>query len=246
MKANFKKKLIILITILTFIFIPSSAFSINMRSSEYRIQFGNINIGAKPQSSSNYDLSVTMGQTAAGEFQSTGYIVKAGFQYIHSIIPFQFSISDTNLNFGSLTANTPKTVQTNLTVSFGGAGEYKVTAEELGPLRTLDETNSIPDTTCDGGTNTCDESTAKPWTSSNAYGFGYNMTGDDIPSDFIDSTYYRPFPNSLASESPAIIMSSTNVGKDRQATITLKVNVSPIQPAGNYQTIIHFTATPSF
>ncbi len=217
-----------------------------MRSDRYRIQFGNINIGATPQSSSNYDLSITLGQTAAGEFQSTGYIVKAGFQYIHSIIPFRFSISNTLLDFGSLTPNNPKTVQTTLTVSFGGAGEYKVTAAEVGPLRTLDETNSIPDTNCDGGTNTCTESSAKPWTSNTAYGFGYNMAGNDIPSDFIDSTYYRPFPDKLAGESPAIVMSSTNVGKNRQATMTLKVNIGPVQPAGNYQTVIHFVATPSY
>jgi len=41
-------------------------------------------------------------------------------------------------------------------------------------------------------------------------------------------------------------MSSTNVGRNRQATVTFKVNISPVQPAGSYQTIINFIATPSF
>lgn len=72
------------------------------------------------------------------------------------------------------------------------------------------------------------------------------MSGNDIPSDFIDSTYFRPFPNRQENESPAIVMSSTNVGRNRQAVVTFKVNVSPIQPAGKYQTIINFVATPSF
>lgn len=244
MKVNFKKFLIFILTFL--FFFTSRAVAVNMRSNLYRIQFGNVNIGAQPQSSTNYDLSITLGQTAAGKFQSDGYVIKAGFQYIHSIIPFRFSISNTILDFGTLTPNNPKTVQTTLTVSFGGAGDYKVTVQEIGPLRTLDETSTIPDTTCDGGVNTCTESSAKPWTSNSAYGFGYNMTGDDIPTDFVDSTYYRPFPDKLANENPAIVMSSQNVGKNRQAVMTLKVNVSPVQPAGNYQTVLHFIATPSY
>jgi len=41
-------------------------------------------------------------------------------------------------------------------------------------------------------------------------------------------------------------MTSINVGKNRQSTVTFKVNVSSIQPAGSYQTVINFVATPSY
>jgi len=231
--------------ILYFIFYIGDAVAINMDSSRYRIQFGNVNIAGGNKTSDNYKLSDTLGQTAAGKFQSDGYIVKAGFQYIHSIIPFRFSISDISIDFGSVIANNPVTQTTSLTVSFGGAGQYQVTAIEEGKLRTLNDANQIPDTGCDGGGNTCTESLAKPWTSSSAYGFGYNMSGQDIPSDFIDSTY-RPFPDRTEAESPAVVMTSPNVGKNRQATVTFKLNVSPIQAAGTYQTVINFVATPSF
>lgn len=219
---------------------------VNMDSSRYRIQFGNINIAGGNKTSDSYKLSDTLGQTAAGQFQSTGYIVKAGSQYIHSIIPFRFSISNININFGILNPNSPVSQTTTLTVYFGGAGQYQVTAIEKGKLRTLNDVNNIPDTICDGGGNTCNETLAKPWTSNSAYGFGYNMNGQDIPSDFIDSTYYRPFPDATIAESPAIVMSSANVAKNRQSTVTFKVNISPIQPAGTYQTVINFVATPSF
>jgi len=217
-----------------------------MESPLFKIQYGEIGIAGGNKSSTNYNLSDTVGQTAAGQFSSNGYIVKAGFQYIHSIIPFRFSISNTNINFGNLLPNSPQTASTTLTVSFGAAGQYQVTAIEEGKLRTLDDVNQIPDTQCDGGSNTCNESLAKPWTSNSAYGFGYNIDGNDIPNDFINNTYFRPFPNRTENENPAIVMSSTNVGKNRQATMTLKVNISPIQPAGRYQTIINFVATPSF
>jgi len=220
--------------------------AINMESPLFKIQYAEIGIAGGNKSSTNYHLSDTVGQTAAGQFNSTGYIVKAGFQYLHSIIPFRFSISNTNINFGTLIPNSPQTATTTLTVSFGAAGQYQVTAIEEGRLRTLDETNEIADTNCDGGANTCNESLAKLWTSNTAYGFGYNMSGQDIPSDFINENYFRPFPNRKENETPAIVMSSSNVGKNRQAVMTFKVNISPIQPAGKYQTIINFVATPSF
>ena len=246
---RFKLKVIVFLLIFNFsllIFNLSDVVAINMDSSRYRIQFGNVNITSGNKSSTNYKLSDTVGQTAAGEFQSNGYIIKAGFQYIHSIIPFRFSISNTKINFGTVFPNTPLTQTITLTVSFGGAGSYQVTAIEEGPMRTFEGGSSIPDTSCDGGGNTCTEYLAKPWTSNSAYGFGYNMSGQDIPSDFVDSTYYRPFPDRTQNESPAVVMSSPNVGKNRQSTVTFKLNVSPIQPAGNYQTVINFVATPSF
>ena len=220
--------------------------SINMESPLYKIQMGTIDITGGKKSSDNYNLSDSVGQTAAGEFQSAGYIVKAGFQYLHSITPFTFSISETRINFGTLIPSTPQTATTNLTVSFGGNGGYQVTVIEEGPMRTLNNLSTIPDTSCDGGSNTCNETLAKPWTNNSAYGFGYNMSGDDIPSDFVNNTYYRPFPDRWQNENPAVVMSSTNVGRNRQSTVTFKINISPMQPAGNYQTIINFVATPSF
>jgi hypothetical protein len=243
-----KKNILLVVVFVFFIIFPLFFFvnAVNMESPLYRIQFGTLDISGGKKSSSNYQLSDSIGQTAAGQFQSNGYVIKAGFQYLYSIIPFNFSISQTKIDFGTLIPNSPQTGQTVLTVSFGAAGSYQVTAIEEGPLRTLNQLASIPDTTCDGGGNTCNESLAKPWTQTSAYGFGYNMSGNDIPSDFINSTYFRPFPDLTNNENPTVVMSSTNVGRNRQATVTFKVNISPIQPAGYYQTVINFIATPSF
>ena len=72
------------------------------------------------------------------------------------------------------------------------------------------------------------------------------MSGDDIATDFTNSTYFRQFADRSNAESAASIMSSVNVGRERTATITYKVNVSDIQPAGTYQNIITFTAIPSY
>ncbi|NTU72849.1 hypothetical protein HGB07_01595 [Candidatus Roizmanbacteria bacterium] len=226
-----------------FIILTPCVQATDMDSNIYHIQYGNVNIGARSESSSNYKISTTMGQTAAQSFNSNGYYVKAGFQYWHNIIPFRFSVSNTNLNFGVLTPGTPATINTTLTVSFGAAGNYQVTAIEEGKLRTM-AGYYIPDTNCDGGT--CTTSSAAIWNSNSTYGFGYTMTGQDIPTDFIDSTYFRPLPDRSASANPAVVMYSTNVGRSRQATMMVKTNVSATQAAGSYQTVINFAAIPTY
>ncbi len=218
-----------------------------LRSTQFRIKTGNVNFGSGTPSSTSYSLGTTLGQIAAQEFSSSGYVVKAGFQYIHSIIPFGLSISDTSITLGTLAPDTPATATTDVSVSFGGAGQYLVTAEEIGPM-TSQGSDTISDTACNGGAQTCTESSADVWTSSTAYGFGYSMSGDGAPADFIDATYFRPFANSLATESPEVVMSSNNVtasGEDT-ATMTFKALISSTQPAGTYTTVIRFVATPSY
>lgn len=212
-------------------------------SDNYRIIWPNLNMGAGVPSSTDYNLGVTTGQTAPGLYSSTGYKVKAGFQYIHSVIPFSFSISDISIDFGTLTPGVPNTQTNTLTVSCGSAGGYSITTQENKPL-TSTAASTIADTTCDAGA--CSETTAGVWTSSSTYGFGFDMSGDDVPSDFVDSTYYRQFADISAAESAQTVMSGSNIGTGREGTVTYKINVSATQAAGTYRNIITFIATPSF
>ncbi|MBL7036768.1 hypothetical protein ISR94_02910 [Candidatus Microgenomates bacterium] len=215
-----------------------------INSDNFTIQFPNFNSGAGIPSSSNYLLDSTLGQGAPGLFSSAGYRVKSGFQYIHSIIPFSFSVSDIQIAFGTLTPDTPSTDTSTLTVSAGGASGYSVTAAENNPLKTFTGGNTIADTTCDGAD--CDESTATVWSSASIYGFGYNMSGDDVPAGFTDGTYYKQFSDLSLAETPETVMSSVNVGSARSSTIKYKVNVSDVQPGGTYQNIITFVAVPGY
>lgn len=241
------KKIILTLIILTipYSLATSNSLAVPMDSSRFKIESANISITGGNKSSDSYKLSDTVGQLAAGQFSSNGYVVKAGFQYLYSIIPFRFSISNTNINFGTLAPNSPATGTTNLTVHFDDIGNYQVTAVEDGPLKTQSG-NVIPDTFCNGGGYTCSELVSKVWNSTSSYGFGYNITGDDVSDDFIDDSYFRPFPDQTAAEVPVTIMANNNVRKNRQSTVTFKTNISSVQPAGSYQTIISFVATPSY
>ena len=131
-----RKFIIFIIFIIVIMIITRGVSAVPMDSSRFKIESANVEIAGGNKSSTSYKLADTVGQLAAGQYSSTGYVVKAGFQYLHSIIPFRFSISDINIAFGTLVPSTPSTATTNLTVYFGGAGQYQVTAIEEGPLKT--------------------------------------------------------------------------------------------------------------
>ncbi len=213
-----------------------------IESSNYIIVFPNFNSGAGIPASDNYTLDTSLGQTAPGLFSSTGYRVKSGFQYIHSIIPFSFAISDLSISFGQLVADTFSTDTNTLTVSSGGADAYQVKALEDHPLQSSGS-NQIPDTNCDIS---CSQTTAGLWTLTTSYGFGFNLSGNDIAADFSTANHFRQFADESSAEAAQTIMSSVNVGRNRQATVTYKVNVSDLQAGGIYNNIVRFIAIPGF
>ncbi len=221
------------------------SFAVDMTSPQYRIQFGNINIGSQNLSSQNYNLNTTIGQVGANQFQSAGYVAKLGFQYLRDTLPFQITVSKTNINLGNLIPNTPSTDTTSLRVTFESALGYQITASQEKPLKTLTGEN-ILNTLCNGSDHMCSQTTAKIWNSNSAYGFGYNMSGQGVPSDFIDDTYYRPFADESAGNSPVSIMLFQGKGSQHQGVMTFKVNVSPTQTVGSYQTTINLVATPLY
>ncbi|MEK7160306.1 MAG: hypothetical protein AAB702_02395 [Patescibacteria group bacterium] len=230
----------------TFYFLLSTSASRaqTMTNAYYILQMGNLNSIAGKPTGPTYKVSYTVGQTGANLFSGPNYKVRAGFQYIYSIIPFRFSISSTLVDFGIIEPGTPVTRANTLTVSNGSANGYQVTVSQNHNLRVDASGNEIPPTVCDAGS--CTPTTAAAWTSSLAYGFGYrcdNVTGTDCNSQFSGSTFFRPF---IASPSAVAVMSSANVGRSRKSDITYKVNISNIQAAGLYTNIINYIATPTF
>lgn len=227
----------------------SEATAQTMSNTNYRLQMGNLNMTAgKPTGPSN-KLNLTVGQTAPGLYSKTGvnYKVRAGFQYIKSIIAFAFSISETNINFGTLSPTTPVTRTNNLTISNGSANGYQITAFENHQLNVPSTGSIIPDTTCDDGT--CTQSTSALWNNTLTYGFGYrcdNVTGTDCASGFTTANYYKQFADNSVSETPQAVVSGTNVGTNKQVQITYKVNISSSQPPGTYTNVITYIATPTF
>lgn len=234
-----------LLSLILFFSASSLVLADTLSSPAFEIDMSTINITGGSKSSSSYKLTDTVGQTIQGQFDSAGYVLKAGFQYIYTLIPFTFTISNLDLNFGSLVSGTPSLLTNILTVTTGSAYGYTVKTIEDHPLRLSNGVTTIPDTSCDLAS-PCIQTDATVWADNTRYGFGYNIQGTDVDvADFVDNTYYRPFPVQTLDQ-PATIMSRSGVATDSAATVTYKVNISGAQAAGTYQNNIQFIATPSF
>jgi hypothetical protein len=234
----------LLLIAFSFIFNTGLAFGETMRNTWYVLRMGNFNMAAGKPTGAGGKVSFTMGQIGAGLYSGVNYKIRSGFQYIYTLRPFSFTISQTTIDFGTITAANPVTRTNLLTVNNQSAGGYIVTSSENHPLLVPATGSTIPNTTCDSGL--CSSTNATAWTSSLTYGFGYrcdNISGTDCVTDFATSTFYKPFS---ASPSATTVMSGVNAGQNKQVQITYKVNVSNTQPAGTYSNLINYIATPTF
>lgn len=231
---------------------PTISLAQTFTSPTYNIEFGNFNMTSGKKKSASFTLTDTVGQNAPGKYDSNGYTVKAGFQYIYdSMEKFSFSISDIDLPFSSMAPNVGSTQTNTITITTPSAHGYEILAIANHPL--LGNNYTIPDTTCDN--NDCSKTTSAPWTLSTAYGFGFNAIGINTSgvatnigtsNYFTDSTYYRPFADFSNDDIPQIFMSENSKVTNRLARITYKVNISINQPAGTYSNLINLIAVPKY
>ena len=243
------KKLFVTILVIFSLFYSNRPALANMKSADYELQMPNLNFSAGVGlSSGDFKLGFTGGQNMPGPYTSAGFKVLAGFWYIKTIIPFTFSISNQVIDFGSLNTGIGQTASTTLTVSAGGAGGYQVTAQENHELKVDSLGALLPDTTGDSGDIT--ESNAGIWSQNTTFGFGYTMHGNDVPTPFPTAAppgnQYKQFADISKNESPEVIMSSVNVGKNRISTLTYKINISASQISGRYHNVIIYIATPTY
>lgn len=242
------KKLNLLFLLVFFSCFTSLVRADNMSSNSYYLQFGNFNMGSGEfDRTGEFGLTYTLGQTAIGPFGEYGtsqFFIGSGFQYIYQIRQFSFSLSKLTIDFGDLTAGIFANDSHSITINTGSAGGYQIYVFENRPLSLLNNpTMQIPNTSCNTA---CTKSTAGIWDNPNNDGFGYNVVGDNVASDFINSSYYRPFADNSLGEDMEIIMSSSNVAFDETATVTYQVTPSINQTAGIYQTYVVFVAVPGY
>lgn len=161
-------------------------------------------------------------------------------------IPFTLSLSNTVVDYGTLSPTEPVTRTTTLTVSHGAANGYRVLVSEEHELRS-EENASIPDASCDNGS--CTERIASYWRSILSYGFGYrcdNLFREDCDPGFLQPDFFKQFPNTALSEPPETLMANSTWGRSKKATITFKVNVAKAQAEGSYRNTVTFLTVPNF
>lgn len=239
---------LLFVTALGLVVAVSPALAERLESDSYVIQFGNFNITAGEKESSTYKVTDTVGQTGAGpygEYGVSNYFVGGGFQYIYQIQDFSFVISKLLIDFGQLNVGLHNTDSHTLTITTRGGDGYKIYAYEEHELQhTTEPATYIPNTTCDAGT--CTHIAAGLWTNTTVDGFGFNMSGDDIPADFVSANHFRSFADRANSEEMQVVMENTNSVREAQSTVTYKAGLSGNQAAGDYTTAIVFVAVPGY
>jgi hypothetical protein len=240
----------LLIGLLAYLFIglfSPQASALTMKNLDYILQMGNLNSGAGKGANSQYGLTVTLGQTAPGLFSGPNYKVRSGFQYIYTIIPFSFTISPLEINFGTLTPTNFVSRTQTVSVTNGSAYGYIVTAAENHQLLVPASGALIPNTSCDGGS--CTTSLATAWTNSFAFGLGVRCeytVGSTCASDFNGTDFFRPIADKSSGQTPQAVISATNVTHGSTETLTYKVNVAASQSPGDYSNVVELIATPTF
>jgi hypothetical protein len=173
-----------------------------------------------------------------------------GIAFIPS--PFSFSISESLIDFGILSATNPVTRATTLTVTSPGTG-YQVFAFANHSLRTkasalVSGTNaSIPDTTCDNGS--CSDVTAALWKNNLTYGFGFRCDAERqtlCPNGFDEKEAYKQFSDLSKKETiKPIIQNNASTAYD-EARITYRINIAGTQQKDAYSNMVTYIAVPNF
>ena len=235
--------LLIIISILNSKFlILNSVNAQEMSSQNFKVQGGNFNMTSGEKSSCNFKLSDIVGQTAAGQFSSKGYYLQAGFQNSALGSIFSFTVSPTIIDFGLLTPDLPVVKSLQLTIANGDVLGYQVAVSENQPLSTTAQAE-IADTVCDAENDIpCSAGKSAKWIDNKSYGLGYHVFAKTAPQDFADDNSFRPFPSSSRNETQVVILQSQSKNVKDSALMTVKVNIGPNQPVGNYRNVINFTA----
>ncbi len=253
-----KNFFIIFFIFLILLLVKQSQAAYQFQSDSYVIDWGNVNITSGTKNSTNFSLHDTVGQNAPGEYTNAPYILQSGFQYIYNTLnKFSFIIEDNNLDIdlGTLVSGVGKTSSHYIKISSPAGNGYQIMAHQIHPLQNQIGV-TIPNTSCDVGS-TCNISTSGNWTSSTSYGFGYNALGVDATnivnnvgtsSYFSNANQYRPFADQSTNppQDNQIIMSQDQPVQNKRAKITYKVNISPSQASGQYETGIVLTAVPKY
>jgi hypothetical protein len=249
-----KNKLPLLLSLALLLTSTSISRAQTMTNGSFNLEGGNLNSFAGESTGSEYNINITSGETGSGIYDGDGYSVKAGFQYLQGKKGFSFTLSNSKIDFGTLSPTNPVTRTSILSISNNSASSYQVTVSENHQLQAAKTGAIIPDTTCDNGS--CSESKSGAWSNTLTYGLGYRCDSESIAttggrtcingdSSFSNEDYFKQFADVSRSEKAQVVVSGLK-GNNQKATVTYKVNIPSSQATGVYSNSITYIATPNY
>ncbi len=231
--------------LLYFFFLILSSISYNrgvieVHATDLQSPLFNLNVKTVDINGSNAQQSITTIESTYG-VKSLLQLKDFGYSLIQKDVSEDFSLnlSQSNINLGDTKPGIHE-LQTVISIEGTHPNHYDLQMIQEYPLKNASN-KTIPATSCNGSYQTCNASLAKSWTSPSSYGLGYNLSGSDIPRDFVGANYFRIFPLLNEGGIPTIL-TSTSPKVSYKEKINVKVNISPDQPEGTYETAINFIA----
>lgn len=241
--------LVYLLSIIYYLlFAPMYAGALTMSNNNYLLQ-SNLDSTTSTLNNSTYRLESSVGQNSPDAAKSQNYSLAPAPEPKSAalpIVPFSFGISETAIDFGTLSPTNPVSRQHAITIQTGSAFGFTLYGSSNQPLTNI-QNAIIPNTTCDNGQ--CNSDNSSVWTSTLAYGFGYrceNKKNISCGRGFSKQSYFKHIPNISSQEDSVVILESALPFYALEAILTYKLNVSGTQPQGNYENTITYIAVPNY
>lgn len=234
------KKIVVVVCLALTFSIGVDFLSAAMSSANYQIWQDAISDGGgEGTNSTNYTVSDTIGQFAAGRSSSTDYGVRAGFREINYFAGdevLSFSASASSLELGALSTGSTASGSITLTVETNSATGVSVTYTG----------NTLTCSACSGtNTVTAAGATAVASTAGTSQ-FGFNVIYSSGSSPVAASVSpYNTAGQYAFNSGDAVITSSRSINST-VFNVNFIANISGSETGGTYTTTVTYTATANF
>jgi hypothetical protein len=224
---------LIILSLLMMLAIPAVVLAAQSASTHYQVNEVFFGAGGSLNNcSTNYCSKQSIGETAVGDTASTNYQAHAGFNTDRQ--PYiQFQVNNTDINLGTLTANSTKTANTTFTVETYLAHGYTVVNASPPPSN---------------GSYYMDNLTTPTASQAGVEQFGINLVANTLPISFGDNPTFQPGsgysfgevdsaysnPNLYKYGEGDVIALSTKSSSQTTFTISYIFNISNVTPGGTY------------
>lgn len=236
------KKIIIYVALVfllstSYYLLTTNSHALELQSPRYQLEIENIDINVK-EKPAFYTLGTRFGQNWSDLFNTQGYLIKKGVKTI------VVDLSQNLIDLDELKSGKEARAGTTISILQSPDKGYQISLIQLYLLKNSNGV-VIEATRCNDGDQTCNSSLAKKWTTSSAFGLGYNQSGQNTPSDFKNASYFRPMPNENAGNLPNSLLFSLDGKKRTPTQLTFKLN-PPSGLAGTFETVVNFIVLPNY
>lgn len=177
------------------------------------------------------------------EFNENGFVVRTSFPFSKEDASLETLYSSVKVEFRDLKPNIATEKTLDFAVTNEGLFSYQTFVLQDDVLKSSGDL-AIESTQCDIVRAPCSSTFARPWTSMEAGGLGYRLTGNDRPLDFIDAEQYRVFPVLSKNQTASPIFNESVLMGSRSGQIFFRILPPASFQEGSYASSLQILTLP--